>query len=99
MISEYIRRLKAATMPPNIKIVEEKINGLWVGESPSVLVYYRLAGIKVVNGIAEAYKVNGHWYRPNETPRILRCLRIEHPEVTKRELMDMLRKRIDEQKV
>lgn len=80
MISEYIRRLKSVAAPADIKIVEEKINGLWVGESPSVLAYYRLAGIEVVNGIAEAYKVNGNWYRPRETPEILRCLRIEHPE-------------------
>lgn len=70
----------------------EKINKLWVGESPAVLAYYRLKGIRVTHGIlnVNTVEINGKDLPCCGSREILMDLRVDCPEVTKEEVLNAL---------
>lgn len=70
----------------------EKIDRLWVGESPAVLAYYRLKGIRVTHGIlnVNTVEINGKDLLCSGSRETLMDLRVDCPEVTKEEFLEML---------
>lgn len=78
-------------------LIKEKIEALWVGEDPATVAYYKLNGDPIVNGILKVnmIKIRNDWWGTRFTANILIDLRKELPEVTKEELIDMLKESID----
>lgn len=68
--------------------IKKKVNNLWVEGDPSMLAYYALKGIPVMNDISTHFQnEDGVFHELYVTPYVLIEFRKEYPEVTKEEFL------------
>lgn len=88
MLSEYKRDL----ISMSIYWGSAKIEQLWVGEDLTTLAYYKLKGIRVINGILDinTIKVGPNNVSVSGTASTLMLLRDQYPEITKEEVIEWI---------
>lgn len=96
-IEQLVRRLMVISGDYNqhIKnIVANKINQLWVGDSPTTSAYYKLKGVEMQNGILVNAKITPysptmHLQYDNSAEALIK-FRERFPKVTKEEVLECL---------
>lgn len=92
-INEYVKEVIHASGVGNLSLTLAKVNELWL--SPAKLAYAKLKedhhishGIRTVGSVY----VNSEWRGVEHTKETLINLRKEHPEISKEEFMDRIKR-------
>lgn len=79
---------------PRYEEAKEKIEALWIGDSPSHKAYCRLLGVNNIKGVMQVWHIvdnTGSTVPTGGTLNTLNKIREEYPTITKEQLLSRLR--------